>query len=184
MHQTIKTIYRLCFASVIFLVTLSLLLTCFSKTYAILQANQDYAERQRIHLSSDSQQQFVLLSDNKKSNQALYILLAGQGYLSKMNCQHYPTLCTEEYNQSHTRQIQTADLVKTGNFSYLENIQFRDSRTGQSSQLHVTEQQIAQFYKDDLSNLKYSVFAIALFACAALFVSFKLIRNFRRFLTK
>ncbi len=184
MHQTVKTIFRLCFASVIFLITLSLCFTCFAKIQEILQAEQHYQQATSIPLKSTAGEQYVLVSNNQRPDNAIFILIAGNGYMAKINCEHYSALCSDEDNQSHTRQIQTVDLIKAGNLFYIEKIQFRDSRTGKATALEYNKQEIQQFYQNDMSNLKYTVFAIALFALAALFVSIKILRNFRRFLHK
>lgn len=70
------------------------------------------------------------------------------------------------------------------NYFYIENIQFQDSRTGQITKLSYSKNELKQFYNNDISNLKYILFAISLFALAALFVSIKILKNFRRFLEK
>ncbi|MGE8538823.1 MAG: hypothetical protein ACN6NI_06035 [Acinetobacter sp.] len=184
MHQTVKTIFRLCFAGVIFLITLSLCFTCFAKMQEILQAKQHYQQATNIPLKSTAGEQYVLLSNNQRPDNAIFILIAGNGYVAKINCEHYSALCSDDDNQSHTRQIQTVDLIKAGNLFYIEKIQFRDSRTGKATALEYSKDDIQQFYQNDISNLKYIVFAIALFALAALFVSFKILKNFRRFLQK
>lgn len=184
MHQTVKTIFRLCFASVIFLVTLSLCFTSFAKIQEILQAEQHYQQATSIPLKSTASEQYVLVSNNQRPDNAIFILIAGNGYVAKINCEHYSTLCSDDYNQSHTRQIQNIDLIKAGNLFYIEKIQFRDSRASKETTLKYSKQDIQQFYQNDISNLKYTVFAITLFALAALFVSIKILRNFRRFLYK
>ena len=184
MHQTVKTIFRFCFASVIFLITLSLCFTCFAKIQEILHTEQHYQQATSIPLRSTTGEQYVLVSNNQRPDNAIFILIAGNGYVAKINCEHYSTLCSDDYNQSHTRQIQSVDLIKAGNLFYIEKIQFRDSRTGNATSLEYTQDDIQQFYQNDISNLKYTVFAIALFTLAALFVSIKILKNFRRFLHK
>ena len=105
MHQTVKTIFRLCFASVIFLITLSLCFTCFAKIQEILQAEQHYQQATSIPLKSTAGEQYVLVSNNQRPDNAIFILIAGNGYVAKINCEHYSALCSDEDNQSHTRQI-------------------------------------------------------------------------------
>ncbi|ENU16111.1 hypothetical protein F995_01578 [Acinetobacter sp. CIP A162] len=122
MHQTVKTIFRLCFASVIFLITLSLCFTCFAKIQEILQAEQHYQQATSIPLQSSTGEQYVLVSNNQRPDNAIFILIAGNGYVAKINCEHYSALCSDEDNQSHTRQIQTVDLIKAGNLFYIEKI--------------------------------------------------------------
>lgn len=182
MHQTVKIIFRLCFAAVIFMVTLSLFLTCFAKFQEILKAEQHYQQATHLPLKSSPDQQYVLVSNNQKPDQAIFILIAGNGYIAKVQCEHYSALCSDNYNQSHTRQIQHIDLIKIGNLFYIEKLQFNDSRTGQITSLDYSKQEVQQFYQNDINNLKYIVFTIALFALAALFVSVKILKNFRRFL--
>ncbi|TSH77793.1 hypothetical protein E2K73_03305 [Acinetobacter sp. RF15A] len=184
MHQTVKIIFRLCFAAVIFIVTLSLVLTCFIKVRDIMNAEQHYQQATPLSLKSDPHTQYVLLSNNQKPDNTIFILIAGNGYIAKISCDHYPALCTDDYNQSHTRQIQTIDLIKAGNFFYIKNIQYRESRSGQVSHFNYSPQELQQFYKNDIYHLKFIVVVVALFALAALFVSLKILRNFRQFLNK
>lgn len=184
MHQTIKTIFRFCFALVIFMVTLSLCITCVSKIQEIMHADQAYQQAKSFRLVSTPEQQYVLVSDNQKPNNAVFVLIAGNGYISKTSCEHYAKLCSDEINQSHTRQIENIHLFRVAHHTYIEQVQWRDSRTGQVTQLEYSKNEIQQFYQNDISNLKYTVFGIALFTLAALYVSVKLLRNFRRFLTK
>ena len=184
MHQTVKTIFRLCLAAVIFLVTLSLMFTCVAKIQEILKADQYYQQAASIPLKSSAKAQYVLVSNNQRPDNALFILIAGNGYVAKISCEHYAALCTDDYNQSHTRQIQNVNLVKVRNYFYIENIQFQDSRTGQITKVSYSKNELKQFYNNDISNLKYILFAISLFTLAALFVSIKILKNFRRFLEK
>lgn len=184
MHHTIKLIFRACFAAVIFTVTAALLLTCFSKAYEIAQAQQNFAQAKKTHLQSTAQEQLVLLSNNQKPDQAVYVAIAQNGYIAKAACQHYPEICLDEYNQQQTRQVQNIDLIKAGNFHYIQNVQYTDSRTQRSQRLSYTPEQIQQFYLQDVADLKYVVFGVGLFALAALFVSFRILRNFKKFLNK
>jgi hypothetical protein len=184
MHQTIKIVFRTCFAAVIFIVTFALFLTCFAKFQEILQADHEYTNAQTVNLKSDTKNQFVLVSNNQSPDNALFLHLAGQGYVAKIKCDHYSALCTDEINQSHTRQVQNIDLLKVGTHWYIQKVDYRDSRTQQKQQFEYSLAEIKQFYDNDISNLKYVIFGIALFALAALFVSIKIIKNFRRFLNK
>src|SRR5690606_42148600 len=72
MHQTVKTIFRLCFASVIFLITLSLCFTCFAKIQEILQAEQHYQQATSIPLKSTAGEQYVLVSNNQRPDNAIF----------------------------------------------------------------------------------------------------------------
>ncbi|NNH77268.1 hypothetical protein HLH17_06155 [Acinetobacter sp. ANC 5380] len=184
MHQTVKTIFRLFFAVVIFLITLALFFSAYSKSKEILQADQQFQQAKHISLKSTDQEQLVLVSNNKRPDQAIFILIAQNGYIAKLNCEHYlQDICTDEYNQLHTRQIQQLDLLKVGQQHYIENIRYQDSRTQKQQQWTYSTQQIQQFYQADIASLKYIVFSIVLFALAALYVSIRIIRNFKKFLT-
>lgn len=182
MHQSILTVFRLFFAAVIFIVTLSLFVTCFAKLYEILQADSNYAQAQHISLISNEKEQFVLVSNNQKPDHAIFVLIAGNGYVAKISCDHYVKLCTDEDNTTHTRQIQNMNLFKAGQHTYIKNVSFIDSRTKQKTELAFNANEIQQFYKNDISNLKYVIFGIGLFALAALYVSLKILKNFRRFI--
>lgn len=184
MHQTVKTVFRICFAGVIFIVTFALFLTCFAKFQEILHADREYANAQTVQLKSEADKKFVLVSNNQNPDNAIFLQLAGQGYIAKIKCQHYALLCTDEMNQSHTRQIQDIELLKVGTHWYIQNVTYRDSRTLQQQQFEYTPAEVKQFYDNDISHLKYVIFGVALFAFAALFVSVKIIKNFRRFLNK
>jgi hypothetical protein len=184
MHNTVKTVYRLCLAVIIFIVTLALLFTCGHKTREILHAEQSYQNARQVDLVSTATRQFVLVSKSEKPDRGVFLLIAGQGYISKMNCDHYPSLCVAQYDQSHTRQITRMSLINIDQHVYLKQLEFNDTRSGKSTQLSFDHEQIRNAYLTDMNNLKYSVFAIALFSCAALFVTFKILRNFRRFIGK
>jgi len=184
MHQTVKLVFRLFLATVIFLVTLALCFTCFAKIQEIMQAEQYYQQGKSFNLTTSPDQQYVLLSNNQKPDHAIFVLIAGNGYISKSSCTHYTALCSDDFNQSHTRQIDQVKLFKAGQFSYIQQVKYKDSRTGQVSEFSYSANEIQQFYQQDIAGLKYVVFGISLFALAALFVSFKLIRNFQRFLNK
>lgn len=185
MHQTVKTIFRLFFAVVIFLITLALFLSAYSKSKEILQADQQLQQAKHISLKSTAQEQLVLVSNNKRPDQAIFILIAQNGYVVKLPCEHYQQdICTDEYNQLHTRKIQQLDLLKVGQQHYIENVRYQDSRTQKQQQWSYSPQQIQQFYQADIASLKYIVFSIVLFALAALYVSIRIIRNFKKFLTR
>lgn len=184
MHHTVKTIFRMCFATVIFIITISLVWTCISKLNEIRLADQSFQNAQTIHLVSTVKEQLVLISNNQKPDPAVYIAIAQNGYIAKMSCTHYPNICTEQYNQQQTRLIQQVDLLKVGHNFYINQVKYTDSRTQQSQQLKYDQLQIQQAYQQDVSNLKYTVFGIGLFASAAVFVSFRILRNFKKFLNK
>ncbi|TCB50376.1 hypothetical protein E0H80_08735 [Acinetobacter sp. ANC 4779] len=185
MHQTVKTLFRLFFAVVIFLITLALFFSTYSKSKEILQADQHFQQAKHISLKSTAQEQLVLVSNNKRPDQAIFILIAQNGYIAKLSCEHYlQDICTDEYNQLHTRQIQQLDLLKVGQQHYIENITYQDSRSKKQQQWSYSKQQIQQFYQADIASLKYIVFSMVLFALAALYVSIRILRNFKKFLTR
>ncbi|MCW8037748.1 MULTISPECIES: hypothetical protein [Acinetobacter] len=184
MHHTIKLIFRICFAAVIFIVTAALILTCLAKSNEIFRAEQNFVQAKKIHVQSTAKEQLVLLSNNQKPDQAAYIAIAQNGYIAKTSCAHYPEICIDDYNQQQTRQIHDADLIHAGNFYYIQKVNFTDSRTQQRQSLQYPNSQIRQFYAADISNLKYVVFGIGLFALAALYVSIRILRNLNKFIHK
>ena len=184
MHHTIKLIFRACFAAVIFLVTGALVLTCFAKAQEIFQAQQNLNNAKTIELKSTPAEQLVLLSNTNKPDPAVYIAIAQNGYVAKSACAHYPQICTGAYNQQHTRMISSTELIHAGNFFYISKVSFSDSRTQQIQTLQYTPAQIEQFYASDISSLKYTLCGIALFALAALYVSIRILRNFKKFMSK
>lgn len=183
MHQTVKTIFRLFFAIVIFLITLALFLSILSKSKEIFYAEQFFQNAQSISLKSNDKEQLVLVSNNQRSDQNIFIVIANNGFIAKVNCEHYSKdICTDAYNQLHTRQINQINLLNIGHQHYIENVHYRDSRTQKQYQLNYSKQQIQQFYQTDISNLKYTTFSMFLFAIAALYVSIHILRNFRKFI--
>ena len=103
---------------------------------------------------------------------------------SKEDEYYLKDICTDAYNQSHTRQIKQINLVKIGQQHYIEHVNYLDSLTQKQQQWSYSKQQIQQFYQADISSLKYIVFSISLFALAALYVSIRIIRNFKQFLSR
>ncbi|MGE8684647.1 MAG: hypothetical protein ACN6OV_09240 [Acinetobacter sp.] len=185
MHQTIKTVFRLCFAAVIFLITAALILTCLSKTQEIVYADKYFHQAKNISLDSTANEQLVLLSNNQSPDKAIFILLANNGYIAKVHCEHYlKDICLDNFNKSHTRQIQHIDLIKVGQFHYIKQVSFTNSRSHQQHVLKYSDAQIKQFYQQDISGLKYIVFGVALFAIAAIYISIRILRNFKSFLNK
>lgn len=183
MHQTVKTLFRLFFALVIFLITLALWLSVFSKSKEIFQADQLFQQAKQISLKSTSQEQLVLVSNNQPPDQTIYIVIAQNGYIAELPCEHYlKDICTDEYNQQHTRQIKQLDVLKVGQNQYIQQISYQDSRTQKQQQWFYSKQQIQQFYQADIDSLKYHIFSILLFALAALYVSIRILRNFKKFI--
>lgn len=185
MQFTFKTLFRIFFALIIFLTTVSLFLTCMVKVKEIFQADQTFAASQSFKMSSRPDQTLILLSNNQAPDDHIYLHIAQQGYIAKLSCEHYLTdICINDYNQQHTRQIQSITLLKAGEFNYIQQVQYLDTRTQQIQNLKYSNAQIAEFYRKDISNLKYIVFGILLFALISLYVSVRIVRNFRQFLNR
>lgn len=173
------------FALIIFLTTCALFLTCFAKTKEILYAEQTFAQAQSFKMNSKPDQILILLSNNKKPDDHIYVHVANQGYIAKLSCEHYlAELCIDDYNEQHTRQIQSIELLKAGQFNYIQHVSYLDTRTQQLKTFRYTPEQIQQFYQADITNLKYIVFGVLLFALIALYVSVRILRNFKQFLEK
>ena len=185
MHQTVKTLFRLFFAMLIFLITLALFISLYAKGKEIINAEQAFQQAKIVSLKSNPQQQLVLLSNNQGSQKLIYILLAHNGYVAKVRCEHYLTdICTDAYNDSHTRQIRDVDLLTVNQHSYIKKVNYQDSLTQQQQQWSYVKAQIRDFYQADILTLKYIVFSILLFALAALYVCIRIIKNFKTFLTR
>ena len=184
-HQSAKTIFRIFFACVIFLITAALFLTVFTKSYEYYFANNTFSDKKNIQHSSTVSEQLVLVSNNQKPDESIYLVVANNGYIAKFSCQHYTKdICIDDYNQSHTRQIQNIDITQIGNYKYISQVSYIDSKNSNKSQLKFSDDQIKQFYKNDVEDLKYTIFVIFLFAIAALYVSIRIIRNFKTFIHK
>ena len=93
-------------------------------------------------------------------------------------------MCIDAENQTHRRQIDTLGLKKIGQQHYIQHIQFHDSQTQKVSRFNYNDAQIQTFFQQDIQQLKYVVFGIAIFALIALYVSFRILRNFKQFLRK
>jgi hypothetical protein len=83
MHQTVKTLFRLFFAVVIFLITIALFFSVYSKSKEILNADQTFQQAQHISLKSTPQEQLVLVSNNKRPDQAIIFCLRIMAMLRK-----------------------------------------------------------------------------------------------------
>ena len=185
MHQSLKFIFRLILALIIFTVTLALLLTCYSKFNTLAQANTWLEHRQQIELVSSNQQSYLLLSNSQKPDRAIFIVLKGKGYISKISCEHYQaTLCLSGYDKSPYREVQKAVLQIIGPYQYIQSINYVDTQTNMPSNLTLTQQQVINFYQQDMSALKYYLLGVFLFTIIALISSIRILKNFRSFLTK
>lgn len=173
------------FALIIFLTTFALLLTCFAKSKEILNADQAFAAAESFKMNSSPDQTLLLLSNNQAPDDQIYLHIAHQGNIAKLSCAHYLNdICVGDYNQQHTRQIQSIELFKVGQLNYIQQVTYRDTRTQQIKTLRYSTTQIQQFYRSDVSNLKYVVFGVFLFVLIALYVSLRIARNFKQFLNR
>lgn len=185
MHQTLKIVVRLILATCIFLITAALILTCITKSYEIWSAQDEYKNKQISHIRTDENHIYRLLSNNKKPHQAFYIILQDQGYIAKFNCENYiNSLCIDKYNEVGTRIVQNATFQNIGQHSYIQNIEFLDSQTNMIGSFNWSQKEIDALYAEDMKGLKFIVVGISIFALIAIYCSFRIIRNFRRFLEK
>ncbi len=185
MHQTLKIVVRLILATCIFLITAALILTCITKSYEIWSAQDEYKNKQISHIRTHENHTYRLLSNNKKPHQAFYIVLQDQGYIAKFNCETYiHSLCIDKYNEVGTRIVQNATFQNIGQHSYIQNIEFLDSQTNTIGSFNWSQKEIDALYAEDMKGLKFIVAGISIFALIAIYCSFRIIRNFRRFLEK
>lgn len=185
MHQTLKIVVRLILATCIFLITAALILTCITKSYEIWSAQDEYKNKQISHIRTNENHTYRLLSNNKKPHQAFYIVLQDQGYIAKFNCENYiNSLCIDKYNEVGTRIVQNATFQNIGQHSYIQNIEFLDSQTNMIGSFNWSQKEIDALYAEDMKGLKFIVVGISIFALIAIYCSFRIIRNFRRFLEK
>ena len=185
MHQTIKKIFRFIVALCIFMITAALLVTCLVKAQEIINADRNYQQRKEVHYQTDQRQQYILMSNNQKPDQAALIVLQDHGYVTKLDCTHYEkTICTDDYNLFSTRYIQQVTIQSIGHYNYFQNIQWNDIKTKQPTSLVWSQQEIQQFYQNDITNLKYILTALMLFSIIGLYVCYRIIRNFRQFLER
>lgn len=183
MHQTIKKIFRLSLAICIFVITAALVITCLIKAQDILNSNELYESRKVVHFDTDVDHQYILMSNNQKPDQSALIVLKDHGYVTKLSCEHYlKTVCTDQYNLFSTRYIRKATIQSIGNYLYFQNIQWIDIQNNQPTALTWSQQDIQQLYQNDIDNLKYILGALILFSLSGLYVCYRIIRNFRKFI--
>ncbi|WP_228258817.1 hypothetical protein [Acinetobacter ihumii] len=185
MHQTVKKIFRFSVALCIFVITAALVMTCLVKTQEILHADRDYQDRKVLDYQTDHDRQYILVSNNQKPDQAALVVLKDHGYVAKVACVHYQkTICIDDYNLFSTRYIQQVSLQAIGSHLYFRTIQWNDIKTSQLTSLSWSEQDIQQFYQNDITNLKYILGALILFSMIGIYVCYRLIRNFKQFLER
>ncbi|MPW44041.1 hypothetical protein [Acinetobacter guerrae] len=183
MHQTIKKVFRFSLAICIFVITAALVVTCIVKTQDILKSSETYESRKTIKFDTDSNHQYILMSNNQKPDQSALIVLKDHGYVVKLSCEHYlKTVCTDQYNLFSTRYIRKATIQSIGNYVYFQNIQWADIQNNQLTALSWSQQDIQQLYQNDIDNLKYILGALILFSLSGLYVCYRIIRNFRKFI--
>ncbi|RKG31967.1 hypothetical protein D7V21_12560 [Acinetobacter guerrae] len=183
MHQTIKKVFRFSLAICIFVITAALVVTCIVKAQDILKSSETYESRKTIKFDTDSNHQYILMSNNQKPDQSALIVLKDHGYVVKLSCEHYlKTVCTDQYNLFSTRYIRKATIQSIGNYVYFQNIQWTDIQNNQPTALTWSQQDIQQLYQNDIDNLKYILGALILFSLSGLYVCYRIIRNFRKFI--
>lgn len=181
--MNVKTTFRYLYAVIILIITLMLVWTCIVKTQDYFQAKNIQAKA--FSLSSNQQTEYRLLSDNQKTQKRLYVIIPNQGFIAKINCEHYlSTLCTDQDNQNQFRKINQIDLLAFKQHVYIQNIQYINTQNAQSKSFQFSQQQIQDFYQSDLETLKYQLFTLMLFSVFALYVCFRILRNFKSFLQK
>ncbi|MBJ9986051.1 hypothetical protein IAE19_11460 [Acinetobacter sp. S40] len=183
MHQTIKKVFRLSLAICIFVITAALVITCVVKAEDILKGTEAYQSRKVIQFDTDANHQYILMSNNQRPDQAALIVLKDQGYMAKLSCEHYlATVCTDQYNLFSTRYLHKATIQSIGNYFYFQNLQWIDIQNNQSTSLTWSQQDIQQFYQNDINNLKYILGALILFSFSGLYVCYRILRNFKTFI--
>ena len=181
--MNVKITFRYIYAAIIFIISFMLLWTCIVKTQEFLQAQQ--VQPKKFSLSSNQTTEYRLLSNNQKPDQLLYVLIPNQGFIAKINCEHYlATLCTDQNNQTQFRRIDQIDLLAFKQHVYIQNIRYTNTQDLKPQSFQFTNPQIQAFYQVDIQQLKYQLFTLALFSLFALYVCFRMIRNFKSFLNK
>ncbi|OTG81041.1 hypothetical protein [Acinetobacter sp. ANC 4648] len=181
--MNIKTVFRSFYAAIIFIITLILIWTSIVKAQEVLQAN--HVQPRSFSLQSNEKIEYRLSSQRSKSDQNIYVHIPNQGYIVKISCAHYlQDICTDVDNQNQSRKILNLDLVAYKHNVYIKNLKYINTETMQQKAIQYTEQQIRDFYNTDIQNLKYQLFSMVLFSLFALYVSFRVLRNFKSFLAK
>ncbi|WP_086203021.1 hypothetical protein [Acinetobacter silvestris] len=165
------------------MITLILIWTSIVKAQEILHA-QDVAPR-FFNIQSNEKVEYRLSSHRAKPDQNIYVHIPNQGYIVKISCVHYlQDICTEADNQNQFRKILNMDLVAYKNNIYIKNLKYINTQNMQQKAIQYTDQQIHDFYHTDTQNLQYQLFSMVLFSLFAVYVSFRVLRNFKSFLTK
>lgn len=181
--MNIKTSFRYIYATIIFIITIMLVWTCIVKTQDYFQAQ--HVQAKPFSLSSNEKTEYRLLSDNQKTKKLLYVIIPNQGFIAKINCEHYlTTLCTDQDNQTQFRKINQVDLLAFKQHVYIQNINYTHTQNTQRKSFNFTSEEIQSFYQADIETLKYQLFTLVLFSFFALYVCFRILRNFRSFLQK
>ena len=179
----LKVLFRSFYALILVLISLMLIWTCIIKTVELL--NTYNVKAKTTTLSSQPQIEYFLLSNNQKPDEKLFIVIPNQGYVTEVNCTHYlTTLCLDQDNQHQFRRVDAVTLQSYNSLNYIENITFTNTQNMQQSTLKFTAQDIQSFYKNDLAEWRNQIITLSLFAIFALYVCFRILKNFRQFLNK
>lgn len=179
----LKIVFRYFFAFVIFLVSLILIWTTSVKTVEVF--NAPHVKATSTQLSSTSAQEFCLIGNNQKPDQKLFITIPNQGYVATISCIHYmDSLCTDQDNQHQFRKINSIKIINYKSNQYIQHIDFTNTQTLQKKSFDFTEQQIADFYTADTEKLKFQLIPLFFFSLFAIYVSVRILRNFKTFLNK
>lgn len=179
----LKIAFRYFFAFIIFLISLILIWTTSVKTAEVFTAHQ--VQPQSSQLKSTTAQEFRLVSNNQKPDQKVFITIPNQGYIVAVSCLHYMTsLCTDPNNQHQFRKINSIQIINYNAHQYIQNIDFTNTQTLQNETFHFTESEIAKFYAADIEKLKFQLIPLFFFSLFAMYVSIRILRNFKTFLNK
>ena len=160
-----------------------LIWTCVVKTLEFTHSsnNPDHI----LTLSSNAQTEYRLLSNNQKPDEKLWIVIKNQGYIVTLNCQHYlKTLCTDQDNQHPFRKIDHVTLQRFNDKYYIQDITYTNTQNMQQNTVKFSVQDIQSFHQADLITLRNQIITLSLFALFALYVCFRILRDFRKFLNK
>lgn len=181
--MTFKMLFRCFYAFVLILITAMLIWTCVVKTLEFTRSNT--IPDQSSTFSSNNQIEYRLLSNNQKPDEKLWIVIKNQGYIAKLNCQHYlKTLCTDQDNQHPFRKIDHVTLQRFNDKYYIQDITYTNTQNMQQDTVKFSAQDIQSFHKADLIILRNQIITLSLFALFALYVCFRILRDFRKFLNK
>lgn len=181
--MTLKMLFRCFYAFVLILITAMLIWTCVIKTLELTHI-KNTADNVTT-FASNTQTEYRLLSNNKKPDQKILITIPNQGYIAEINCEHYlNTLCTDADNQHPFRKINKITLQNYGNKSYIQDISYTNTQDMQQKSFQFKQVDIQSFRALDKTTLIHQIISLCLFALFAIYVCFRILKDFRRFLNK